>query len=40
MRTILAKAMRSPFGAVADRLVNQILLPVAHSHIAIGRPGE
>ncbi len=40
MRTILAKAMRSPFGAVADRLVNQILLPVAHCHIAIGRPGE
>ena len=40
MRTILAKAMRSPFGAVADRLVSQILLPVAHCHIAIGRPGE
>ena len=37
LRSILARSMQSPLGAVADKFVNHILLPIAHSHIAIGQ---
>ena len=37
LRSIIARSMRSPVGAVADWLINRVFLPIAHSHIAIGQ---
>jgi ubiquinone/menaquinone biosynthesis C-methylase UbiE len=37
LRSIAVKLMQSPLGSLADKLINHFLLPIAHSHIAIGR---
>ena len=36
LRSLLTKALSSPLGSVVAWIVNHVLIPIAHSHIAIG----